>query len=452
VDPRFGFAWDVFSSGKTALKGGFGIFRNQLLHNNGYYQVIRSSPGGLLLNATNPNFPDPNVASAHPVTGVVPSRTYNPTGTAQGGAHVLPEVPATPSAMHWNLTLDQQLTPNTTVRLGYLGSHGYHLESGYPANTNTYVDLAAGGLCGTTVLPGGGRCFAPAGVHRLRPDFSGGVDFAAFDFNSFYNAFTVTFGRRATRGLGFEASYAFSRGTDDTSLGLRWRVNSTSEMRLPDGRRNTYHGLSGFDMRNRFVSNITYELPRWALANAFAAKLVSGWQVNSIVTIQGGTPFTAWVGFDRANQAGQNAPEQQRPDLRPGANSNRTSGTSAGCNNPNGSVAIAPGARLGTPDLFFDPCVFALQPRFTYGNAGRNTIIGPGLVNFDINLVKNTALTERMSLQFRAEGYNIFNNVNFLQPSSRMFETNGSYSSGAGKIVGTSTDSRQFQFALKLLF
>jgi hypothetical protein len=222
-------------------------------------------------------------------------------------------------------------------------------------------------------------------------------------------------------------------------------------MRLPDGRRNTYHGLSGFDMRNRFVSNITYELPRWAPQNAFAAKLVSGWQVNSIVTIQGGTPFTAWVGFDQANSGGQNAPEQQRPDLIPGANSNRTSGTSAGCNNPNGSVAIAPGAKLGTPDLFFDPCVFALQPRFTYGNAGRNTIIGPGLVNFDLNLVKNTSLTERMSLQFRAEGYNIFNNVNFLQPSSRMFETNGSYSSGAGKIVGSS-DSRQFQFALKLLF
>ena len=73
-------------------------------------------------------------------------------------------------------------------------------------------------------------------------------------------------------------------------------------------------------------------------------------------------------------------------------------------------------------------------------------------MNFDLNLVKNTSLTERVSLQFRAGSYNIFNNVNFLQPSSRMFETNGSYSSGAGKIVGTSTDSRQFQFALKLLF
>jgi len=452
VDPRVGFAWDVFSNGRTALKGGFGIFRNQLLHNNGYYHFNRSSPGGLLLNVTNPNFPDPTVASAHPVTGVVPSLTYNPTGTARGGAHVVPEVPATPSAMHWNLTIDQQLSENTTLRLGYLGSHGYHLESGYPANTNTYVDLAAGGQCGDAVLPNGGRCFAPAGVHRLRPDFSGQPDFAAFDFNSYYTAFTVTVGRRLSRGLGFEASYAFSRGTDDTSLGLRWRVNTTSEMRLPDGRRNTYHGLSGFDMRNRFVSNITYELPSWAPQNAFAAKLVSGWQVNSIITIQGGTPFTAWVGFDRANQGGQNAPEQQRPDLKPEANSNSISGTSAGCNNPNGSVAIAAGTQLGTPEHYFDPCVFALQPRFTYGNAGRNTIFGPGLVNFDLNLVKSTALTERLSLQFRAEGYNIFNNVSFLQPSSRMFETNGSYSSGAGKIVGTSTDSRQLQFALKLLF
>lgn len=301
-------------------------------------------------------------------------------------------------------------------------------------------------------LANGGRCFAPSGVHRIRPDFSGQPDYQAFDFNSYYNALTVTLRRRLTRGLGFEASYAFSRGTDDTSLGVRWRVNSTSEIRLPDGRRNTYHGLSGFDMCNRFVANVTYEIPRWFPANAAAAKLVSGWQVNSIITLQGGNSIYAWVGIDRANRGGQNAPEQQRPDLTPGADANRTSGTSAGCNNPDGSVGVAPGTPLGTPEHFFDPCSFSLQPQLTYGNAGRNTIFGPGLVNFDFNLVKNTPLTERMNLQFRAEGYNIFNNVNFLQPSSRMFETNGSYSASAGKIVGTSSDSRQFQVALKLLF
>ena len=104
------------------------------------------------------------------------------------------------------------------------------------------------------------------------------------------------------------------------------------------------------------------------------------------------------------------------------------------------------------PERYFDPTQFLLQRQFTYGNAGRNTLIGPGLMNVDFGLVKNTGLTERMNLQFRAEGYNLFNNVYFLQPSPRMFETNGTYSGGVGSIVGTSTASRQFQFALKLLF
>ena len=428
VDPRFGFAWDVFSNGKTALKGGFGIFRNQLLHNNGYYQIPRSNPGGLYLNADYPSFPDPNVANLQDTRS---RRTYTPTGTSQGGVNLLPELPHTPSAMHWNLTLDQQITSNTTVRLSYLGSHGYHLDSGYPGNTNKYTDS-----------PDGTRVFV-SGNNRIRTDFAS-VDYAAFDFNSYYNAFTVTFARRMTRGLGFEASYAFSRGTDDTSLGVRWRVNSASEMRLPDGRRNTYRGLSAFDMRNRFVSNLTYDIPSLVTANGFVSKLFNGWQVNSILTLQAGNPITAWIGFDRANTLASNASEQQRPDLNPAFSGEKI----CPCTLPD---SLGGGVQK-SPERYFNPTIFSLPRQFTYGNAGRNTLIGPGLANVDVNLVKNTALTERLNLQFRAEGYNLFNRVNWLQPSTRMFETNGTYSGGAGRIVGTSTMSRQFQFALKLVF
>ncbi len=137
---------------------------------------------------------------------------------------MLPRIANTPSAMQWNLTLDQRLSPNMTLRLAYIASHGYHLESGYTLNTNTYTDL-----------PDGTRFFAP-GVHRIRPAYSN-INNVVFDFNSFYNGFTATLGRRFAHGIGFESSYAFARATDDTTLGLSWRVHLTSEMRPPDGRR-----------------------------------------------------------------------------------------------------------------------------------------------------------------------------------------------------------------------
>jgi hypothetical protein len=104
------------------------------------------------------------------------------------------------------------------------------------------------------------------------------------------------------------------------------------------------------------------------------------------------------------------------------------------------------------PQRYFDPTVMVLPAAGTYGNMGRNIIIGPGLANMDFGVVKNTLLTERINLQFRAEGFNILNGVNWAQPSVNMFQSNGAYSGNAGTITATSTTGRQFQFALKLVF
>ena len=425
IDPRFGFAWDLFSNGATVLKGGFGIFRNQLLHFNGYYTVPTEAQGGINLSADNPNFPDPTVQ----IPGAV--LRYSLTGTGNVGATVRPRIPATPSAMQWNLTLDQRLTPNMTVRLAYLASKGYHLDSGYTANINTYEDR-----------PDGTRFFAP-GVHRIRPEFAG-INTIRWDFNSMYNAFTVTLGRRLSRGIGFESSYAFSRATDDTSLGLAWRVHLTSEMRTPDGRRNTFHGLSGLDMRHRSVSNFTYELPSYAGTSGAAKKLLSGWQMNGILTLQSGTPLTPWIGFDRANTRAANAGEQQRPDINPAYSGSRL----CPCTVPS---ALGGGVQEA-PQRYFNPAAFLLPAAGTDGNLGRNTLIGPGFTNFDFALVKNTALTERVNLLFRLETFNLFNRVNWSQPSNRLFETSGAYTGSTGVITATSNASRQLQFALKLTF
>ena len=110
------------------------------------------------------------------------------------------------------------------------------------------------------------------------------------------------------------------------------------------------------------------------------------------------------------------------------------------------------GGKQKAPERYFDPTVFVLPERGTYGNAGRNIIIAPGLVNFDLALVKKTTITERAELQFRAEGYNVFNNVNWGPPNPRIFDNRGAIVGSDGAITTTLTAGRQLQFALKLLF
>ncbi|MBI3896031.1 MAG: TonB-dependent receptor, partial [Acidobacteria bacterium] len=428
VDPRFGFAWDLFSNGKTVVKGGFGIFRGQLARFMAYYNANSGSPGGVDLSADNPSFPDPTVAKPGAVIRI------SPTGTGRGGvSKIIPTIPSTPSALHWNLTLDQQILPSTMVRLAYLGSHGYHLEGGWEPNTRPFV-----------IQPDGSIFFPTAPAGRIRPDF-GRTTLALYDFNSYYNALTVTLAQRVRRGLSFEVSYAFSRETDDTSFGATQPAHLTSEAWLIDGRRHVHHGLSGLDMRQRFVASATYEFPAFPGQSGFARKLLSGWQLNSIITLQAGIPMTPLIGFDRANSLGTSPAGAQRVSLSPSLN---------------GPIPICPcqlpaslgGGTQGQPERYFDPTVFVLPAVGTYGNAGRNIMIGPGLLTFDFALVKNTAITERVNLQFRAEGFNMFNNVNWSQPSTRIFETNGAISTSAGRITNISTTGRQFQFALKLVF
>ena len=429
LDPRFGFAWDVFSNGKMALKGGFGVYRSQLVRFLGFYDLLStaSTPGGLGLSVDNPSFPNPLVPRAGTVIRTTPS------GSGAAGALIIPELPATPTALQWNLTLEHQITPTMSARLAYVASHAYHLNSSTIVNTNKYTEL-----------PDGSFVFPATGVNRIRNEF-GSLEAVMHDFNSYFNSFTATLGQRMKWGLDFQASYAFSRNTDDATSAKSSGYAVASEVYLVDWRRHLHHALSGLHIKNRFVSSIGYAFPSLASPNGFATKLLSGWSLNSIITLQQGTPFTPVIGFDRANSRGQRPGSAQRVSLSPTLN---------------GPVPICPctmPASLGggvqdRPERYFDPTVFVLPAAGTYGNAGRNIIIGPGLTTFDMSLTKNTPLTERMNLQFRLEGFNVFNNVNFAMPSSRIFETNGSISSTAGLMNRTFTDGRQLQFALKLLF
>ncbi|MGH9558477.1 MAG: carboxypeptidase regulatory-like domain-containing protein, partial [Bryobacteraceae bacterium] len=168
---------------------------------------------------------------------------------------------------------------------------------------------------------------------------------------------------------------------------------------------------------------------RW-LANAggFEDKLLGGWQLNGIATLLSGFPITPQIGTNRSGDGDTRNPD--RPSL-----------------NPNFSGP----AVLGDPNRWFDPNAFVMPAPGTWGNLGRGTLTGPGLANLDISLFKNTSITERARLQFRAEFFNFLNHPNFGNPNAIVF-ANGAISPTAGLITSTATAAREIQFGLKLIF
>jgi hypothetical protein len=229
--------------------------------------------------------------------------------------------------------------------------------------------------------------------------------------------------RRLSRGLQFRGNYAWSKSMDISSgLASSQALNQTAFVLNRFNLKREW-GLAGQDVRHRVSANFSYALP-FGRANKF----VSGWQLNTIVTLQTGFPFTALVTANRSGDG--NARNPDRPDVNP---------------NFTGKVL------LRDPNHWFDPHAFLLPTAGTYGNLGRATLTGPGLAEVDPSLVKNTALTERVNLQFRAEFFNVFNHSNFSTPNPAVFQ-GAVYSPSAGVITSESTTSRQIQFGLKLIF
>ena len=195
----------------------------------------------------------------------------------------------------------------------------------------------------------------------------------------------------------------------------------------PDDR-NRDHGLSSYHALHIVSTNFTYDLPGASLSGA-AGTILGGWQLSSIISANTGEPVTVLVGFNQSrNRIGRNA---DRPDLRPGGD-------------------ISP--VLGGPDQYFDPTQFLLPAPGTYGNLGRNTLVGPGFFNVDMSLVKKTQIGERWGAEFRAEFFNLFNRANFGTPVNAVFDEDGAIRGNVGRIAYTVNPSRQIQLALKLTF
>ncbi len=415
-EPRFGMALRLDQSGKTVLRVGGGIYHNELFP-AAYFTQTRS-PFYNTLSLNNAPFPN-GYQSLLGSTGL------------QALAVSAPFM-KTPVVDQYNVSLQREITPSTVIQVDYSGNHSNHLI------TQTELDRYV-----PTILPNGTEFFPVGDTTRMNPAFTSIREWQT-NSNSNYNAGTVTIRRRAAGGADFQVFYTFSKALDvASSTGSVESSRAASAIMDPDNAHLDY-GLAEFNVEHSVSGNVTYPLP-FHLGSRAGGALVNGWTLDALATFQTGQPLTPRLAASNSRDGSGTLAD--RPNLVAGFNNNPTSGTTgAGC-------AGAPaGQPVGTAARWYNPCAFTLPTPGTYGNLGRNTVIGPGVENINAALEKDFRPVERMRVTFRAEVFNIMNHTNFGLPNTTALTSTGAVNGAAGSITYTITSSRQLQFAVKVNF
>jgi hypothetical protein len=430
--PRVAVAWRPFSE-RTVVRAGFGMY-NDLQDALGY-RADQNAP-------FNPTYTTALTVSQLPIN---PAGPFPATVKLIPGG-VQPDM-KTPTLISYSLRVQQQLSPNSSLTVGYVGNRGYHEIIGIDANEPfpvicpaapcpaTYPATFPLGIAGTPVPAG--MYFVPT-TTKANPALANTWTYFSEGVSS-YNALQVDLNRRFSGGLTLRGVYTFSKVLDDGDS-----VNATTSGGGPALASNPFNlrsdwGRGSFDVRHIGVANVTYALPIGRGGRFFSNgggvtnRLISGWTVNSIVTLQTGFPFSPQLSYNPSNNG------DTRNPVRPFAN-----------------PAFSGPLIIGSPSKWFDPHAFLAPGNIPanggfYGNVGRDTLVGPGLATWDFSALKDTQITERLNIQFRAEIFNLLNRANFNLPYAVVFTPTG-VSPTAGAITSTSTTSRQVQFGLKLLW
>jgi hypothetical protein len=432
IDPRIGFAWDLLGDHKTAIRGGFGMFHDVLFAGEYAIGYINSPPWSVIQQLS-PTFPTAFTGATSPSITLSPGWDWNDNRT--------------PYMIEYNLNIERQLPWGMVASIGYVGSHGLDNFSlveenpvPYTIVNGTFVFSPTCGLLNTV----GGPTTCPKGNSGRRNPALGSFSLAVNGSTSRYNSLQASLNRVLARNIQAQAAYTYSKCTSDGDATL-----GTLSGNAPSNYENPYdrsydRGLCGFNVTHTFRLNMLGSLP------FHGNRLIEGWQLSGILAANTGLPFNVIDGVDQSNQIQTNAMSfVARPDYDP----NRPAATIGGISYP----ACNNHPIIGTAAMWFNPNCFSQQAFGTLGNFPREGLNGPGLVNLDTGILKTTKIRESMTLQFRAEIFNLLNHTNLSLPFSSLFQGNPgptplARAPNAGQIVSPAVPSREVQLGLKLLF
>jgi hypothetical protein len=441
-EPRVGFSWDPFRNGKTAVRGGFGMFDVLVLPANLRHTVDGTIPFSLSANGAN-------------LPGLFPTAAFNMLSTqlSANRAAFIEQKPPRNYVMQWNLNIQREINSSTTVMVAYVGSHAVH-NTFQTDDSDMVLPIAKTPLGYLWPIPPASGTPLPT----FNPNFAR-IALTSWNSSSLYHALELQLKRRLSHGFEAQASYTFGRAIDSSSGstdGDQFQNGLTSMLFFDQGIR---RGLSDFNQSHKLTVSYTWDVPSSKNLTGPVGWAASGWEFGGIFEASSGLPFTAIIAPD---PLGMNSTDQfSLPDRVKGCNPiqggfnylnlscftlpNAPASMAAQCD-PNSSLGAAQAAPAGT--------VYCGN---LMGNGGRNTLIGPRLVNLDFSLFKNNPIkriSEQFNVQFRMEIFNSLNHSNFNPPTANnvIFDGTGAPVSGAGQLNSTSTTSRQIQFAIKFVW
>jgi hypothetical protein len=465
-EPRVGFSWDPFKNGKTAVRGGFGMFdvlpmlyTTVTLNGRGapFFQLASPVPGFKLPQGSFPDGALPFIQTTAQTSGKTAPLEYG----------FVEHHPKRNYVMQWNLNVQRQILPSLTAVVGYVGSHGVH--QAFRADDGNIV-------LPSTLTSAGYLWPNPVGSGDLVNKNSnvGGIRFLNWPGSSSYNALQIGVRKQMTHGLQVQGSYTWGKSIDNNSGVIAGDTfgNGIGSLSWFDLRLS--RAVSDYNVPRTLVVNASWVLPTSRSASPILGFVANGWELGGILKLNDGPPFTPTFGTSGGDPLGLNSTD-------PWAFPDRLSGP--GCSslvnkgNPNNyiktgcfSVPLAPSvAFFNAPaPLGCDPATGQstdpAAPNYLWcfnlrGNAGRNIIPGPGLVNLDFSVFKNNPvrrISESFNVQFRAEIFNILNHANFALPvepdNTDIFDEGGQPTGTEGLLTKTTTSSRQIQFALKVIW
>lgn len=404
--PRIGFAWDPFRTGKTSVRGGYGIYYDRSLNGIWEQNSFQNPPIVQSTTILNTSFDNPSAGTV--LTPLGPSTLH---GTGLPAFQV-------PYSQNWNLSIQREVLPNTLVEVAYVGSKGTHLLGITDLNQ---VPLAA------RTDPANANSIANA----IRPYLGyGPIDSIINVFDSNYHSLQVSANRRVSRNLTFGIAYTYSRTLTDSPTDRSTPPYDTYDRHLD-------YGPANFSRNNIFVANYVYDLPFFREQHGFVGKTLGGWELSGITVIESGVPLTITQFNDPFSSFDFGAGPGLYPDgigidddnfvsPRP----DRVAGQ--GVNGPK------------TAQQWFNTKAWT-DAIGHFGNSGRGVVYGPGFNNWDLAAIKNTKIGERVSTQFRAEFFNAFNHTSFLGVSTAV-------DSGIFGHVTSTHDPRIIQLGLKVYF